>query len=218
MKKDFWLERWEKKEIGFHQSEINPHLLQYWQEMSAQGSGEVFVPLCGKTLDMVWLREQGHPVFGVELSEIAVREFFHENGYAALLVKEESHSMADKIRICCGDFFALTRDDLKQVKSVYDRASLVALPPQMRDQYVQHLIQILPPATEILLVTFDYPQEQMSGPPFAVSADDVERLFAPHADIRLLANIDVLPDNPRFQARGISRLQENIYLLKLMAV
>jgi thiopurine S-methyltransferase len=164
---------------------------------------------------MIWLRELGHPVFGVELSDIAVREFFHENGYADRLLMEESHFSADDIRIRCGDFFDLTQDDLKQVKAVYDRASLVALPPSMRDQYVQHLIHILLPATEILLVTFDYPQEQMSGPPFAVSAEDVERLFAPHAEIRLLANLDVLPDNPRFQARGVTRLQENIYLLKL---
>jgi len=213
MKKDFWLERWEKKEIGFHQNEVNPHLLQYWQEISTQG--EVFVPLCGKTLDMIWLRELGHPVFGVELSDIAVREFFHENGYADRLLKEESHFSADDIRIRCGDFFDLTQDDLKQVKAVYDRASLVALPPVMRDQYVQHLIHILPSATEILLVTFDYPQEQMSGPPFAVSAEDITRLFAPHAQIRLLASLDVLPDNPRFQARGVTRLQENIYLLVL---
>jgi thiopurine S-methyltransferase len=215
MKKDFWLERWEKKEIGFHQNEVNPHLLKYWQEVNSTEAGEVFVPLCGKTLDMVWLRELGHSVFGVELSDIAVREFFHENGYADRLLTDESHFIADNIRIRCGDFFELTQEDLKQVKAVYDRASLVALPPAMRDQYVQHLIHILPGGTEILLVTFDYPQEQMSGPPFAVSAEDVERLFAPHAEIRLLASIDVLPDNPRFQARGVTRLQENIYLLKL---
>ncbi|MFA6063775.1 MAG: thiopurine S-methyltransferase [Gallionella sp.] len=215
MKKDFWLERWEKKEIGFHQNEVNPHLLQYWQEISTQGAGEVFVPLCGKTLDMIWLRELGHPVFGVELSDIAVREFFHENGYADRLLMEESHFSADDIRIRCGDFFDLTQDDLKQVKAVYDRASLVALPPVMRDQYVHHLVHILPSATEILLVTFDYPQEQMPGPPFAVSAEDITRLFTPHAQIRLLASLDVLPDNPRFQARGVTRLQENIYLLVL---
>lgn len=217
MKKDFWLERWVRAEIGFHQNEINPYLLQYWPELHRAGSGEVFVPLCGKSLDMVWLRQQGIAVLGVELSPIAVQDFFRENG------KAPSHTSsgkfvcceADGIRILCGDFFDLSQADLAQVGVVYDRASLVALPPEMRERYARHLVSILPSATQILLITFDYPQAEMDGPPFAVSVGEVEALFRDYAEVRLLAQQDVLAQNPRFQQRGMSRLQENIFLLTL---
>ncbi len=217
MQKDFWLERWERAEIGFHQDEVNPYLLQYWRELQPAPGSEVFVPLCGKSIDMAWLRKQGHGVLGVELSPIAVQDFFTEHGQTPRHASSGKFACceADGIRILCGDFFDLGRDDLAKVGAVYDRASLVALPPEMREQYVRHLLGILPPATPILLLTFDYPQAEMSGPPFAVSASDVAALYRDHAEIRLLAQHDVLAQNPRFQQRGLSRLQENIFLLTL---
>lgn len=217
MKKDFWLERWEREEIGFHQSEINPHLSQYWSELHLTSGSEVFVPLCGKSIDMLWLRRQGHSVLGVELSDIAAQAFFAENGYTPHHVTHEKFNacVADDIRVLCGDIFDLSRDDLAKVVAVYDRASLVALPPDMRERYVSHLVNILPPATKILLITFDYTQAEMSGPPFAVSVNEVEALYSKSAEVRLLDEIDVLAHNPRFQERGLSRIQENIFLLTM---
>lgn len=217
MKKDFWLERWEKEEIGFHQNEINPYLLQNFRELDIARGGEVFVPLCGKSLDMLWLKEQGYPVLGVELSAIAVQSFFKENGYSPDRItgdKFENYD-AEEIRILCGDFFDTGKDDLASVKAVYDRASLVALPPEMRERYARHLVGILPPGTQILLITFDYPQAEMPGPPFAVSIEEVGKLYSKHAEIRLLAQHDALPSTPRFRERGLSRLHENIFLLTL---
>ena len=217
MKKEFWLERWERGEIGFHQDEINPYLRQYWQELPNSNVGEVFVPLCGKSLDMMWLREQGCKVFGVELSSIAVQDFFRENGQSpthAISGKFESCE-ADGIRILCGDFFDLSKKDMAQVSAVYDRASLVALPPDMRERYARHLVDILPPATQILLVTFDYPQAEMQGPPFAVSVKEVETLYGKYAEVRLLAQKDTLPENPRFVQRGVTRMEESLFLLTL---
>lgn len=217
MKKDFWLERWERKETGFHQDEINPYLRLHWPELHLTEGCEVFVPLCGKSRDMLWLREQGHAVLGVELSPIAVRAFFEECGHAPhrATVGKFDCCEADGIRILCGDFFDLSKDDLAKVGAVYDRASLVALPPEMREAYASHLLGILPPATRILLVTFDYPQAEMPGPPFAVSAGEVEALYRERAEVRLLAQADVLAQNPRFRERGLSRLQESIFLLTL---
>lgn len=217
MKKDYWLERWERRETGFHQDEINPYLRQYWHELHVARGGAVFVPLCGKSLDMLWLREQGHPVLGVELSGVAVQDFFRENGYTPQCTANKNFNCSDAagMRILCGDFFDLTRNELAEIAAVYDRASLVALPPHMRERYVRHLAGILPPATKILLVTFDYPQAQMPGPPFAVSAIEVETLYREHADICLLGKQDVLAQNPRFQQRGLDSLHENIYLLTL---
>ncbi|KIO48406.1 thiopurine S-methyltransferase [Nitrosospira sp. NpAV] len=217
MKKDYWLGRWEREETGFHQNEINPYLRQYWQELNLAHGSEVFVPLCGKSCDMLWLREQGHPVLGVEFSAMAVQAFFKENGFSPHRVTGEKFSCyeAEGIRILCGDFFDLGKEDLMKTSAVYDRASLVALPPEMRERYARHLLNILPPATQILLVTLDYPQSEMEGPPFAISPGEVEALYREHAEIRLLAQLDILAQEPRFQERGLSRLHESIFLLTL---
>jgi len=217
MKKDFWLERWDRGEIGFHQDEVNPYLIQYWQELHLAQDSLVFVPLCGKSRDMLWLRKQGHRVLGVELSSIAAQAFFKEDGYVP-----QHHSKgkfqsceANGIRILCGDFFDLSKESLENVGAVYDRASLIALPPDMRESYARHLADILPPGTQILLVTVDYPQAEMQGPPFSVTSSEVELLYREFAEVRLLAQLDVLAKNPRFRERGLNRLQESIFLLKL---
>lgn len=217
MKKDFWLERWQRDEIGFHQNEVNPHLCEFWPELNLARGSTVFVPLCGKSRDMLWLREQRHQVMGVELSAIAVRVFFEENGYTPQHASRGKFNRceADGIRILCGDFFDLTGDDLANVTAVYDRASLIALPPEMRVSYIRHLASILPRATQILLITVEYPQTEMQGPPFSVSSGEVEALYREYAEARLLAELDVLAQNPRFQQRGLSRLRENIFLLTL---
>jgi thiopurine S-methyltransferase len=217
MKKDFWLERWDRGEIGFHQDEVNPYLIQYWPQLHVDRDSMVFVPLCGKSRDMLWLRNQGHQVLGVELSAIAVQSFFKENGFSPQQDSKGKFDCceADGIRILCGDFFDLGKDDLADVGVVYDRASLIALPPDMRERYARHLVSILPPATQILLVTVDYPQAEMQGPPFSVTSEEVTALYRDYAEVRLLAQLDVLAKNPRFRERGLTRLQECIFLLTL---
>ena len=211
------MERWDRGEIGFHQDEVNPYLIQYWPQLHITRDSMVFVPLCGKSRDMLWLREQGHPVLGVELSAIAVQAFFNENGYSPQHASEGRFDRceADNIRILCGDFFDLCKDNLAKVGAVYDRASLIALPPEMRESYARHLISILPPATQILLVTVDYPQAEMQGPPFSVAAEEVTALYRDYANVRSLAKLDVLAKNPRFRERGLGRMQECIYMMSL---
>jgi thiopurine S-methyltransferase len=215
MNKDFWLKRWEQEEIGFHQNEVNPYLRELWAELNLAHGDMVFVPLCGKSHDMLWLHEQGLHVLGVELSVIAVQAFFGENGCTPKQITSGKFNCyeAKGISILCGDFFDLGSDDLVGVRAVYDRASLIALPPEMRARYVRHLANILPEPTKILLITMDYPQHEMQGPPFSVSSEEVEALYGEYADVRLLTQMEVLAQNPRFQQRGLSRLQENIYLL-----
>jgi len=217
MKKDFWLERWQREEIGFHQNEANPHLCKFWPELNLAGGTTVFVPLCGKSQDMQWLHDKGQKVLGVELSAIAVQAFFNENGYTPRHIVDGKFDRYEANGICIlhGDFFDLNRDQTTKVGGVYDRASLIALPPEMRESYVRHLVSILPPATRILLITVDYPQPEMEGPPFSVSSDEVVKLFRNFAEVHLLAHPDVLTQNPRFQQRGLSRLVENIFLIKL---
>lgn len=218
MQKEYWLNRWERQDTGFHQNEINPYLCQFWQSLQLAPGSTVLVPLCGKSRDMLWLHQQGHTVLGVELSIVAAQAFFTENGLTPQCRAHDpfTHLEANDIHILCGDFFDLRKNDVSKVTAVYDRAALIALPPEMRKRYAHYLLHILPPATQILLVTLDYPQHEMSGPPFAVSMDEVTSLYQSHAGIALLTQQDVFAQNPRFQERGLSRLQENTILLKTL--
>ena len=217
METNYWLERWEQEETGFHQSDINPYLCQYWKELYLDQGDVVFVPLCGKSQDMLWLYTQGHNVLGVELSAIAVEDFFKENKLIPdyNCCKRFNRYETDRICILKGDFFNLNKKDLIKVSAVYDRASLIALPKDMRDSYVRHLLGILSPGTQILLITFEYPQLEMQGPPFSVSVNEVEDLFSEYSRICLLAQRDILDQYPRFYERGVSQLYENIFLLTL---
>lgn len=215
MDKDFWIERWERNQIGFHQDEINAYLREFWKEMRVPGDGRVFVPLCGKSLDMIWLRAQGHEVLGVEISPVAVRDFFSENGlrYSRRPSGELERYESDGLTVLCGDFFSLTADDLKGCSSAYDRASLVAFPQEMRPAYAAHLGAVLPAGCPVLLVTLEYPLEEMQGPPFPVPEDEVQDLFGSGYAVRRIHEADVLAEYPRFRERGLSRLTERIFSL-----
>ena len=216
METQFWLERWQNSEIGFHQTDVNAHLQDYWERLRAPSDSLVFVPLCGRTRDMTWLRAQGYRILGVELSSIAVRDFYAENGLQA---KVDAHPPferweADRVTLLRGDLFDLTAGDLEDVVAVYDRAALGAFPPDMRQRYVRKLVAILPPSVQILLVTMDYAQDAMSGPPFAVSEQEVQALFGPEYRIDHLRTRDVLAENARFQKRGLKQLVEHVFHIR----
>lgn len=219
MENDFWHERWAKNEIGFHKPEIHPHLQRYWPNLQTPRSARVFVPLCGKTRDMLWLRDQGLEVIGVELSQRAVEDFFTENELTATVTQHGDFALYENsgIRIFCGDFFKLAAADLPGVTRVFDRASLVALPLTMRRDYAAHMQKILPPGTQTLLVCFAYPQEQMNGPPFSVEAAEVSTLFEPACEVTFLDEFDVLESEPRFAQRGVTRLTEKVFCLRYLA-
>jgi len=215
MDNQFWIARWNENQIGFHQDDINSHLQTHWPKLGARPGCEVFVPLCGKSRDMLWLRGQGHRVLGIEISELAVQAFFEENQLQPQ-VREQGDFLVfevDGLRILCGDFFALCKADLAEIGAVFDRASLVALPQQMRADYARHLQAILPGTAPILLVGMDYDQQQMDGPPFAVSDADVHSYYAAAYEVREVARLDILAENPRFAERGLTRLDEPVYRL-----
>ncbi len=215
MQPDFWHERWMLQQIGFHQETINSHLTSFWPALGLAQRQRVFVPLCGKSADMLWLRAQGYEVVGVELSPLAVRAFFDENGLA-FTVRQQGYFEVyegNGIRLFCGDFFRLSKSELGDLHAVYDRASLVALPPEMRVAYAAHMATLLPPGARTLLVTFDYPQHEMAGPPFSVRQEEVRQLYAGTCDVALVFEEDILPREPRFRARGVTQLHEKVYVL-----
>lgn len=213
MEADFWHERWRNNQIGFHQERVNDYLQRFYSEWGARAGEPVLVPLCGKSLDMVWLRERGHPVIGVELSAIAVEAFFGEHGLTPARGDIDAGCVyeAEGVRVLCADFFALTPKDIGAVAAVYDRAALIALPPPMRARYVLHMGALLAPAARGLLVTLEYADGQMQGPPFSVTEAEVHALYAPGFQLHRLADHDVLTDNARLRERGVTALHEKVY-------
>lgn len=216
MEPGFWHDKWHQQQIGFHQQDINPFLVKYWQKLALPAAAKVFVPLCGKSLDMCFLAEQGHQVIGCELNELAVQQFFSDNQLemTKTAVGEHQHYQTEQISLYQGDIFTLPNELTQDVTAFYDRAALIAWPESMRAQYAKQLASLLPSGSLGLLVTLDYPQEALNGPPFAVSPTWVETYLTEDFEIQLLDCQDVLADNPRFIKKEVPWLNEAAYLLK----
>ena len=215
MQADFWHQRWQAGEIGFHKHEYNAHMTRFIDLLGIEQGDHVLVPLCGKSLDMIWLREQKFQVIGIEISPIAVADFFSENKIEHEIIEHDWGQVyqSDGIRILCADFFDIASADLPHIDGIYDRASLIALPKAMRPAYAKHLAGLIPDTIRSLLITLDYPQQEMDGPPFSVSEADVKQLFSDQFIIEPIYSEDCLVDEPRFQAKGLSRLDERVFLL-----
>lgn len=215
MEPDFWHQRWENNLIGFHLDEVNPHLKAHWSTLDLKPDARVLVPLCGKSQDLVWLAEQGYQVIGVEISPIAVKDFFAENHLRATRIDNARCDIwqGEAITLLCGDLFELTPGDIGPVDAVYDRASLIALPPAMRRRYVQTLDHLVPGHAPHLLISLDYDSRKMDGPPFAVSESEIHELYIERYRIDCLRSDDVLEQNERFRERGLEWLRESVYRL-----
>ncbi|HEA51739.1 thiopurine S-methyltransferase [Marinobacter antarcticus] len=216
MEHEFWHERWSKKETGFHEGSVNKFLHDHWPELADAGASAqgVFVPLCGKAHDMWWLHDRGHSVIGVELSEIACKDFFEEAGEKAMVHPGEPFTTFkhDNLELWAGDFFQLAPGDLKHIRLVYDRAALIALPPSMRKHYVEHLTAIIPEGTRILLITLDY-NTKITAPPFNVSDDEVQELYAADYDIEHITTNTLASDHPFTKRKGLIGATESVFRL-----
>jgi thiopurine S-methyltransferase len=211
---DFWHERWQENQIGFHQAAPTPLLVEHWPALGVAPGAQVFVPLAGKSLDMLWFAAQGYRVLGVELSQIAVERFFAEHGLQPDIrdTKYGRHYAAGGIAIVNGDAFGLDADALRGCAAVFDRAALIALPPELRVRYANALYAKLPTGCRGLLVTLDYPQHEREGPPFAVPEAEVQSLFARDWTIELLQRRPIPREHPGYVS-GVSRLDTAAHAL-----
>lgn len=215
MDAEFWHQRWQDNDIGFHQPAVSPLLQRHWQALSPDTDAKVWVPLCGKSQDMLWLHQHGHTLVGVELSDTALNDFSHEHSLALTWRPDATPATlhGDGFQLYCADYFSLTASQLEGVTLIYDRAALIALPADMRQQYITHLFNMLPGPWQLLLITMDYPQNERAGPPFAVSDNDVTLLFS-GCQIELLSEQNILPENPGFQQQGLTSLVQRAYRIQ----
>lgn len=216
MDADFWLQRWQEGQIGFHRHDVMPLLQKHWPSLQLPEGSRVLVPLCGKSLDMHWLAAQGHRVLGVELSPLAVTQFFDEAGLEPTRTTSRygEHFSTGPIEIILGDAFGLDPALLADVAGVYDRAALIALPPDLRRRYRDTVYAALPAGCQGLLITLEYPQEEKAGPPFSVAEAEVEGLFAAPWRHTLLERRGILDQEPRFREEGLSALETAVYRLR----
>jgi thiopurine S-methyltransferase len=210
MDASFWHQRWGENNISFHEGEANPLLVKYFKELSLEKGSRVFVPLCGKTLDIAWLLSNGYCVVGAELSEVAIEQLFLELGIEPKIsvIGEIKHYSENNIDIFVGNLFKLSRNIIDPIDAVYDRAALVALPEEMRNQYAVHLTGITDKAPQ-LLICYEYNQSLMAGPPFSISNDEVSKHYKDSYDLNLISSADV-PGG----LKGKCAAKENIWLLK----
>ena len=206
----FWIQRWRKSEIGFHEGKANALLVEHFKDMHGKPGDRVFVPLCGKTRDLDWLLSQGYRVAGVELSETAVKQLFAELGVEPEISELGNLTLfsGPDIDVFVGDIFDLSASALGQVDVIYDRAALVALPEAMRRRYADHLMQITEAAPQFL-IAFEYDQARMDGPPFSVTGDEIARCYGDRYALRRAACVDVAGG-----LKGKCAATENVWILR----
>lgn len=196
MHHSFWHRHWQEQCLGFHLDKVNPYLSKYWHRVGVAGPGRIFVPLCGKSNDLLFFQQQGHRVLGNELSTLAVQDFYTEQQLIAsktVISAEKNISEqltltlwnSPEVDILCADFFALKKEHLSDISAVYDRAALVALPSEMRKKYVKKMLELLPENVSMLLLTLDYDENEKQGPPFSVTEEEVYRLYGEYFAIEL---------------------------------
>lgn len=214
-----WHSHWTKKRPGFHEAKVNTYLEQYLPLFDLKPEDGIFMPLCGKAHDIQWLSQQGFNVVGVELSEVAIQSFFEESGLS-YTVTEEPHFRvyhAPRITLYQGDYMHMGASHLRQCKLVYDRAAIVAIESFNRESYVQHMRHIIPQKTPVLMVTLEYDQAVMTGPPFSVRVEEIKQYFEPAYCVTHLKTNEQIDERPRWRELGLKSFRETALQIEAAA-
>jgi len=231
----FWTDRWTSDKIGWHKDDVHHLLLKYTPRIVSNTDEpvKVLVPLCGKTVDLAYLanHEGVSEVYGVDGVRKALEEFSDEHSDLNLTWEDTDTAFekltSPKLKLLKGDFFALGDDDTSgKVDIVWDRASMVAINPELRAQYVQTLLNIVKPGGAILLVAFDRregtDEAKASGPPFSVPESEVQKYYGNQESvesIQFLEEIDELLKSPeskdRWEKMGLKSLFETCYWIQI---
>jgi thiopurine S-methyltransferase len=216
MEISYWKSRWQKNNIGWHQEHPYPPLPQFWPSLALAEGATVLVPLCGKSKDLNWLAEQGYHVIGVEASGTALEQFTDASRQSFSRTSSHGYPLFQSsfIELWEGNFLTFPDGAVDTIDAIYDKAALVALPPDKREQYVDRVLQLCHTGTQLLLQTFEYNQSEMAGPPFSVPYKEIQRHFEQHFQIQLLQEQSRFEDVQKFQHRGLSSyFAEKIYHL-----
>jgi thiopurine S-methyltransferase len=212
MQISYWESRWQKNNIGFHNPEINSYLLEFAPISIPENTKKVLVPLCGKTKDMIWLRDKGYSVIGIEAIPLACESFFREQEIPYELKKSHGFTIyfSENLEIWCGDFFKFPNKVIQECEFIYDRACIVALPSELRILYAKKINEAAVSGTNMLVHTFFYDQEKMAGPPFSVPNEEIDQKFSEQWQIKTLFDNSVLAKYERYRTKGLNQLSESV--------
>ncbi len=194
MNSKFWQQRWQEGRIGFHKSDVNPELIKHFSTLALPIGSRVLVPLCGKSVDMVWLAHAGYDVVGIELVESAVQAFFIEQNITptiteftsaadgSTLKRYQGQLAGQTITLWVADIFALSPTAIGDIAAVYDRAALIALPADVRPDYSKRIYKLSNNAPQ-LLITLNYDQSKKDGPPFSISLEQLKQYYDANYEI-----------------------------------
>jgi len=209
MDANYWHKRWAENRIGWHLEKHNPLLVQHFPKLNIDNGAHVFVPLCGKSKDIEWLLNEGYKVTAAELDESAVQQLFEELNLQPSITQanELKCYAAPNISVFVGDIFRLTAAQIGSIDVCYDRAAMVALPPNTRVDYAKHLTQLTNNAPQ-LLITFTYDQTQIEGPPHSVPAEEIEKHYQQTYEIQSLSSLPL-----KGGLKGLEDVRENVWRL-----
>lgn len=214
MEKEYWLNKWRSKDIAFHEQDINHDLISYIHTLNLHPGDSIFVPLCGKTKDMVWLANEGFHVIGVELSPIACNEFFTEINISPQITHRPKfiHYKHNNIELLCGDLFDLTKTDLPAIHAIYDCKALIALPDDLREKYVNHIVSCLGTKIKILLLTRES-NCHIKPPPYSIDSKEVNLLYGTYFNVEQLKFVSIRDIPERLVKKGYLEMRESVYLI-----
>lgn len=213
-----WAGYWAAGRTGFHRSAIHPMLERFFGDVLDSADSRVLVPLCGKTLDLPWLEERASEVVGCEWVAQAISEFFAEQQRIANVQYMGAHRVhkSERLSMVEGDFLTLSSDQVGLFDLCWDRAAMIALPPETRMRYVPHLVSLMKPNARVLLVTYNADKPANSGPPYPVVPSEVEKAYAPFGTVELLESIHHTPEtDERLRAKGLAWVREDVFCITL---
>jgi thiopurine S-methyltransferase len=210
-----WLQLWRERRTDFHQKAVNRLLTRFWPSLDHARGSRVFVPLCGKSLDMIWLAGQGHEVIGVELSSIAVKAFFRENHLQPVKRQAGKFTLWEhgNISILCGDYFSLDKTDLGHIDTVYDRAALTALPEDTRRLYVAQLRLIAPETADVFLLTIEDAEENETLEHAQRAGEEITALYSEGFEVNLTHVESLFEPDPESPNQSPKRTEYKVYRL-----
>ncbi len=212
--KTFWVERWKNKDTGFHLCDIHPDLQAYFGRLSLKESDTVFIPLCGKTLDIHFFLQAKCKIIAVEMVELAVQQLF-ENLQINPQVSAWKHGkcyQSKNLTVYVGNVFDLSDEQLNSVNIVYDRAAFIALPYNLHAPYSRLIKEIANPDKQ-MLITVEFDASKLQGPPFLLLPDNIKQYYGNQYQIELLHQEETINNEPNFQEKGLTSLMRKTYLL-----
>lgn len=185
MEAQFWFDSWEQggSKTSFHRPDLHPYVTEYCTPEFLAGK-RILIPLCGKTNEIAWFQQYADHVIGVELVQTAIQQYFDEHPQA--YTKDGNRYEAERLTIINDDLFSLTVEDVGYIDFVYDRASLIAFPLDMRMEYLSKMDALTPIGCQTMLITLEY-FPLLQEPPFSVDFEAVQNYYEENHQIEHFA-------------------------------